>query len=199
MIGIADPARAEADLGAGALGCPRCGGPRQPPVTPGPHRPRPGQGHGVSAAAAGSLLGPSGHARAAVRDGRAPAGGDHRGDRRGPGRQRGWGRLPAHRLCNWTGRCRPCGAGSARRWVRAARAPGHPGWLRAQAIDWIARVDREVLTELEAAGSTRLGEALRALATAAVVLRARVLPQPPPWTLIGQITHGRLVAPTAPA
>jgi hypothetical protein len=43
-----------------------------------------------------------------------------------------------------------------------------------------------------------VGEALTALAAAAVVLRARVVPQVPPWTVIGQITRGRLVAPVAP-
>ena len=45
----------------------------------------------------------------------------------------------------------------------------------------------------------RLGEALTALAAAAVTLRARVAPRVPAWTLIGQITHARLVAPAAPA
>jgi hypothetical protein len=43
-------------------------------------------------------------------------------------------------------------------------------------------------------GSTsRLGEALTALAAAAVTLRVRVAPRVPAWTLIGQITHGRLL------
>ena len=43
----------------------------------------------------------------------------------------------------------------------------------------------------------RLGEALTALAAAAVTLRARVTPRVPAWTLIGQITHGRLLTPAA--
>ena len=43
------------------------------------------------------------------------------------------------------------------------------------------------------------GEALTALAAAAVTLRARVAPHVPAWTLIGQITHGRLLAPPARA
>ena len=42
--------------------------------------------------------------------------------------------------------------------------------------------------------ATRLGEALTALAAAALTLRARVVPHVSPWTLIGQITHGRLPA-----
>ena len=37
-----------------------------------------------------------------------------------------------------------------------------------------------------------------ALAAAAVTLRARLAPRVPAWTLIGQITHGRLLAPPAP-
>ncbi len=59
------------------------------------------------------------------------------------------------------------------------------------------RVDRDVLADL-APQPTRLGEAQFALAAAALTLRARVAPRIPPWTLIGQITHGRLVARTAP-
>jgi hypothetical protein len=47
--------------------------------------------------------------------------------------------------------------------------------------------------------ATRLGDALTALAAAALTLRARVVPHVSPWTLVGQITHGRLLAPSAPA
>ena len=43
------------------------------------------------------------------------------------------------------------------------------------------------------------GDALTALAAAALTLRARVVPHVSPWTLIGQITHGRLVGPPVPA
>jgi hypothetical protein len=81
-----------------------------------------------------------------------------------------------------------------RRWIRAVRDDHHVEWLRDQGIGWIARVDREVLATL-AAESTRLGEALTALAAAAVTVRARFAPHVPPWTLIGQFTHGRLVTP----
>ena len=88
-------------------------------------------------------------------------------------------------------------ASTVRRWIRAARAHGHGQRLRERAVGWIARVDRDVLSELQPE-PTRLGEALTALAAAAVVLRARVLPQVPPWTVIRQITRGRLVAPVAP-
>jgi len=34
---------------------------------------------------------------------------------------------------------------TVRRWIRAVRDPGHVEWLRAQAIDWLARVDRDLL------------------------------------------------------
>ena len=47
--------------------------------------------------------------------------------------------------------------------------------------------------------ATRLGDSLTALAAAALTLRARVVPRVSPWTLIGQITHGRLVARPVPA
>ena len=86
---------------------------------------------------------------------------------------------------------------TVRRWIRAVRDPAHVEWLRAQAVDWLARVDRDVLGGLRPE-ATRLGEALTALAAAAVTLRARVAPRVPAWTLIGQITHGRLLAPAAP-
>jgi len=64
-------------------------------------------------------------------------------------------------------------------------------------VSWLARVDRDVLAGL-GPQPTRLGEALTALAAAAVTLRARGAPRVPPWTLIGQITHGRLLARAAP-
>jgi len=53
-----------------------------------------------------------------------------------------------------------------------------------QAAAWIARIDRDVVTAL-APEPTRLGQALTALAAAAVVLRARTVAHGPPWTLIG--------------
>ena len=80
---------------------------------------------------------------------------------------------------------------TVRRRIRASRDLS-TSRLRAQAVAWLARVDRDVLTNLTPQ-PTRLGEALTALAAAAVTLRARVARHVPPWTLIGQITHGRLV------
>jgi len=86
---------------------------------------------------------------------------------------------------------------TVRCWIRVVRGPDHVEWLRAQAVARIVRIDRDVLADL-APQPTRLGEVLTALAAATVTLRARVAPHVPPWTLIGQITHGRLVARTAP-
>ena len=85
-----------------------------------------------------------------------------------------------------------------RRWIRAVRDPAHVEWLRTQGMVWLARVDLDVINNL-APQATRLGDALTALAAAALTLRARVVPHVPPWTLVGQITHGRLVARPVPA
>jgi hypothetical protein len=79
-----------------------------------------------------------------------------------------------------------------RRWIRAVRDPEHVEWLRIQAVVWLERVDRDVISTLTSQ-PTRLGEALTAPAAAAVTLRARVVPHVPPWTPISQTTHGRLV------
>ena len=86
---------------------------------------------------------------------------------------------------------------TVRRWIRAVRDPDHVEWLRTQGVEWLARVDRDVLGGLRPE-ATRLGEALTALAAAAVALRVRLAPRVPAWTLIGQIAHGRLLAPPAP-
>jgi len=61
---------------------------------------------------------------------------------------------------------------------------------------WLAGVGRDVINSL-AAQATRLGDALTALAAAA--LRPGVVPHAALWTLIGQMTRGRLVARPAPA
>jgi len=51
------------------------------------------------------------------------------------------------------------------RWIRAGRDPAHVEWLRTEAMEWIAGVDRDVITTL-APEPTRLGEALTALGAA---------------------------------
>jgi hypothetical protein len=60
------------------------------------------------------------------------------------------------------------------------------------------RIDLDVINTL-APQAMRLGEALTALAATALTLRAWVFPHVPPWTLVGQITRGRLVGPPVPA
>ena len=84
------------------------------------------------------------------------------------------------------------------RLVRAVRDPAHVVWLRTQGMVWLSRVDLDVINTL-VPQATRLGDALTALAAAALALRARVVPHVSPWTLVGQITHGRLVGPPVPA
>ena len=85
-----------------------------------------------------------------------------------------------------------------RRWVRAVRDPDHVEWLRTQGMVWLARIDLDVINTLTPQ-ATRLGDALTALAAAALTLRAMVVPHVSRWTLIGQITHGQLVRPPVPA
>jgi hypothetical protein len=87
---------------------------------------------------------------------------------------------------------------TVRRWIRAVRDPAHLEWLRTQGMVWLSRVDLDVINTLTPQ-ATRLGDALTALAAAALTLRARVVPHVSPWTLVGQITHGRLVGPPVPA
>ncbi len=192
MIGIADPARAETDLAAGALSCPRCAGPLQPW---GHARTRTVRDHGPTTLA----LRPR---RARCRtchhthvllpavvaprraDTTAVIGTALQASTRGVGYRR---------IAASIGRP----LSTVRRWIRAGRDPQHTEWLRGQAVAWLARVDRDVLAGLTPQ-PTRLGEALTALAAAALTLRARVAPHVPPWTLIGQITLGRLVTRPAP-
>jgi hypothetical protein len=191
MIGVADPGKAETDLAAGTLRCPRCAGPLQPW---GHARARTVRDHGATL-----LLRPRRARCCGCRgthvllpavvaprraDTTAVIGAALQASARGVGYRRIATLLD-----------RPLS--TVRRWIRAVRDRDHLEWLCAQAVSWLARVDRDVLAGL-GPQPTRLGEALTALAAAAVTLRARVAPGVPPWTLIGQITHGRLLARTAP-
>jgi hypothetical protein len=58
-------------------------------------------------------------------------------------------------------------------------------------LAWIERVDREVFATIIPT-PTGLGDALSTLA-AALTIQARLAPHVPAWTLIGRLTHGRLV------
>lgn len=86
---------------------------------------------------------------------------------------------------------------TVRGWIRSMSG-GYTERLRRQGVEWICRVDREVFATVDLA-PTPLGDALAALAAAAVTVRARRAPHVPLWTLIGRLTLWRLVAPAARA
>ena len=191
MIGIADPGQAEAALVAGTLACPGCTRPLRPW---GHARARTVRDHGHTTLAlrprrarcrtcrVTHVLLP---AAVAVRraDTTAVIGAGLLASARGSGYRRIAVQLD-----------RPLS--TVRRWIRAVRDPEHVEWLRAQGVQWLAQLDHDVLGGLRPE-ATRLGEALTALAAAAVTLRVRVAPRVPAWTLIGQITRGRLLGPPA--
>ena len=80
---------------------------------------------------------------------------------------------------------------TVRRWLRSVRG-FHTEWLHAQGVVWIHRINGEVFATITPA-RTALGDALTALAAAALAIQARLTPHVPAWTLIGRLTHGRLV------
>ena len=193
MIGIADPARAETALAAGTLTCPGCTRPLHPW---GHARTRTVRDHGTTTLVLRPrrarcrtcrvthvLLPTAATPRRA--DSTAVIGSALLASTRGTGYRRIAAELD-----------RPLS--TVRRWVRAVRDPGHVEWLRTQGMVWLARVDLDVINTL-VPQPTRLGDALTALAAAALTLRARVLPHLSPWPLVGQLTHGRLVGPPVPA
>jgi len=65
-------------------------------------------------------------------------------------------------------------------------------------MGWLALVDLDAINTSRRRPRGR-GDALTALSAAALTLRARVVPHVSPWTLVGQIPHGRLVGPPVPA
>jgi hypothetical protein len=188
MIGIMDPHRAEADLAAGELACPGCGGTLR---SWGHARPRRVRDH----ASATLILRPR-RARCAAcgvtqvlllgavlprrADTTAVIGTALLASARGTG----YRQIAIE--CGWP-------VSTVRRWIRAVRGE-HTEWLRAQGLDWIRTVGRDVFTTLTAS-STPLGDALTALAAAALAVRARFTPHVPIWTVIGRLTHWRLVPP----
>jgi Domain of unknown function (DUF6431) len=197
MIGIADADQAETDLAAGALPCPGCAGPLRPwgharTRTVRDHGParlvaRPRRARCHTCRATHVLLPAAVTARRA--DSTAVIGSALLASARGSGYRRIAVQFD-----------RPLS--TVRRWIRAVRDPGHVEWLRAQAVGWLAQLDRDVLNDVLARRRRPAGpldEALTTLAAAAVVLRKRVAPRVPAWTLIAQITRGRLLARPTPA
>lgn len=191
MIGIVDLEPAEADLAAGTLTCPQCGGVLRR------------WGHGRPAGSATTAprrctCDPAGPVCAACGTTQVLLPGELL-----PRRADTTAVIGAALLAS------SCGAGyrriaadlgrplsTVRRWIRSILG-GHTEWLRTQGVEWICRVDRDVFATIDAA-PTPLGEALAALAAAAVTVQARLAPHLPHWTLIGRLTLWQLVTPAAP-
>jgi hypothetical protein len=194
VIIAADPNRVEADLHAGKLACPACGGrlrgwsharTRRVRQLAGPDllvRPRRARCRTCARtqvilpasclprrADATEVVGKALHAKAI-----------------------GWGH---RRIAVDLGRS----ASTVRRWLRAARG-AHTRWLRQRAISVVSAFEPDVLNRVELnpdiPGDRPLLEALTVLGAAVAVIRART-PTPPlaAWTLIGAITAGRLLLP----
>jgi hypothetical protein len=186
MIGIVDLARAEADLVAGELSCPGCGGMLRPwgygrsrqvrDHGPATLSLRPRRGRCVACGVTQVLLLGSVLPRRA--DTTAVIGTALLASTGGAGYRR---------IAEDIGRP----LSTVRRWLRSVRGT-HTQWLHAQGVAWIHRVDREVFATITPAPSG-LGDALSALAAAALAIQARLTPHVPVWTLIGRLTHGRLV------
>ena len=193
MIGVADPGQAETDLAAGMLVCPSCTGALQPW---GHARARTVRDHGTTTLAlrprrarCRTCRGTHVLLPAVVAPRRADTTAVIGSALQASARGIGYRRIAAQLA-------RP--PSTVRRWIRAVRDPAHVEWLRTQGMVWLSRVDLNVINTL-APQTTRLGDALNALAAAALTLRARVLPHVPPWTLVGQISCGRLVGPPVQA
>lgn len=83
---------------------------------------------------------------------------------------------------------------TVRRWIRSV-TPAHAEQLRGRAMGWLARLDPEAIATL-APARTRLGDALNALAAAALAARARFAPHASLWALLARFAGGELL-PTA--
>jgi hypothetical protein len=186
MIAIVDLARAEADLTAGELTCPGCGGMLRPwgygrsrrvrdhawaTLTLRPRRARCVACGGTQVLLPGSVLPRRADTTAVIGSALLASAG-------GAGYQRIAVDIGRPLSTVW-------------RWLRLVRGD-HTEWLYAQGVAWIHRVDGEVFATI-APARTGLGDALTALAAAALAIQARLSPHVPAWTLIGRLTHGRLV------
>jgi hypothetical protein len=185
VIGVAVPEKVETDLAAGAITCPGCGGALRPwghararrvrdltaTVALRPRRARCAACRATHVLLPGTVL-----PRRA--DTTAVIGTALLASARGAGHRRIAADL-----------ARP--AVTVRRWLRAVRGE-HPEWLRTTAIDRLARLDRDVVSTLAPTGS-RLGDALNAVAAAALAHRARLAPRVPVWDLVAAVTRWRLL------
>ena len=186
MIGIVDLARAEADLTAGKLTCPRCSGMLRPwgygrtrrvrnhdstTLTLRPRRGRCGACGATQVLLLGAVLPRRADTTAVI----------------GTALLASTGGVGYRRIAVDIGRP----LSTVRRWLRSVRG-AHTEWLHAQGVAWIHRVDRAVFATITPA-QTGLGDALTTVAAAALSIQARLTPHVPAWTLIGRLTHGRLV------
>jgi hypothetical protein len=187
VIVVVDVDRAEADLAAGALACPRCGGRLRPwswaparrirlldgAATLRPRRTR------CATCCGTHLLLPSWclprRADAVEVVGTAlvahAAGQGHR------------------HIATTMGRP----VSTVRRWLRAVRGQ-HGRWLYRQGVEHTAQLAPELLAEI-AAQPTELGDTLTALAAAVLAVGRRLDRVAPTWSLIGVLTRGRLFTP----
>jgi hypothetical protein len=70
----------------------------------------------------------------------------------------------------------------------------HAEWLRVQAVNRIAVLDRDVISTLALAPTgSRLGDALNAVAAAALTQQTRLAPHVPIWDLVAAVTRWRLL------
>lgn len=194
MIIAADPNRAEADLQAGKLACPDCGGQlrgwsyaqarRVRQLTGGDLVVRPRRVRCRTCARTQVILPASCLPRRA--DATEVIGNALHANASGHGHRRiavDLGRSPS----------------TVRRWLRAVRGD-HARWLRQRGTTVIADLEPDLLNRIDLgpdpAGERSLLAALTVLGAAVAAIRGR-LPQLPhdAWTLIGAVTGGRLLLP----
>lgn len=189
MIVVLDADRAETDLAAGRIACPRCGGPLRPWSWA---RTRPVRRLDGSATAvrprrarcrdcrATRVLLPS-WCQPRLADATEVVGTALAAKAAGHGHQRiaaDLGRAPS----------------TVRRWLRRARDPGHLERLRRRGVERAALLDPEVLATGPRPQPTALGDALEILAAAVFAWRRRWGRDADGWALVGMFTGGRLLA-----
>ncbi|MEV6927596.1 hypothetical protein AB0M46_24270 [Dactylosporangium sp. NPDC051485] len=191
MIMVLDAGRADADLAAGTVTCPRCPGVLRPwswaarrrvrrldgsMLTVRPRRARCSSCHATQVLLPAGCLPRLGDT-AAVVGAVLVAKADGRGARSIA--------AELHRPVS-----------TVRRWLRRVRGE-HVTWLRRRGVHHAHTLDPDVLTGLVPQPSP-LGDAMQALAAAVVAYRRRFDHPADPWALIVVFVHGRLLTP-APA
>ena len=185
MIGVAVPDQAATDLAAGALTCPGCGGTLRPWGHARPRRVRdlattvalrPRRARCSTCRVTHVLLPGTVLPRRA--DATAVIGTALLASARGTGHRQIAAEL--HRP-----------AVTVRRWLRAVRGE-HLEWLRTAAVERLAVLDRDVISTLAPTGS-QLGDALNAVAAAALTTQARFAPHTGIWDLVAAVTRWRLL------